>query len=124
MERDAGDTAEAIAAATEQIGAAGRRRSRRRTTGSPWSTDPSYATYFGAANVSAEKATLINRVNQVYMDDLAIQFLLVANNDLLNLDTAALATTAGRSLRCERLLHRRPSSQTGAPATCSTATCS
>ena len=94
VERDAGDTAEAIAAATEQIGppdgAVVQKDYRLALV-----TDPSYATYFGAANVSAEKATLINRVNQVYMDDLAIQFLLVANNDLLNLNTAALATTAG-----------------------------
>ena len=56
-------------------------------------TDPSYATYFGAANVTAEKASLIHRVNQVYMDDMAIRFLLITDNDLLNLDTAALATT-------------------------------
>ena len=36
-------------------------------------TDPTYATYFGTANVLAEKVTLINRVNQVYNDDLAIR---------------------------------------------------
>ena len=81
----------------------------RRTYRLAFVTDPTYATYFGAANVSAEKATLINRVNQVYKDDLAIQFVLVADTDQLNLDTAALATGPQRSLRRERLLHPRPS---------------
>ena len=33
-------------------------------------SDPSYAAYFGTANVLAEKVTLINRVNQIYNDDL------------------------------------------------------
>lgn len=57
-------------------------------------TDPSYATYFGTANVLAEKVTLMNRVNQVYTDDLAIRMLLVDGTDRLNLDTAAKATGA------------------------------
>ena len=52
-------------------------------------SDPAYADYFGAANVTAAKVVLINRVNQIYEDDLAIHLSLVANNDLLNLDTAA-----------------------------------
>lgn len=55
-------------------------------------TDPAYANFFGAANVTAAKVTLMNRVNQVYEDDLSIRMVLVANNDLLNLNTAALAT--------------------------------
>ena len=88
-------------------------------------TDPSYAAYFGAANVSAEKATLINRVNQVYMDDLAIQFLLVANTDLLNLNTAALATTAGGPCGANACYTDRPElARRLHAATCSTATCS
>ena len=37
-------------------------------------TDPSYADYFGTENVLAEKVTLINRVNQIYNDDLAIRW--------------------------------------------------
>ena len=57
-------------------------------------TDPSYATYFGTANVLAEKVTLVNRVNEVYNDDLAIRLVLINDTDKLNLDTAAKATGA------------------------------
>ena len=59
-------------------------------------TDPAYATFFNfsanPANVTAAKVVLMNRVNQVYEDDLSIRMVLVANNDLLNLNTAAQAT--------------------------------
>ena len=55
-------------------------------------TDPGYATYFGGpANVTAAKVTLMNRVDQIYEEDLSIFMVLVANNDLLNLDTYAQA---------------------------------
>jgi hypothetical protein len=57
-------------------------------------SDPAYATFHGAANVTAAKVTLVNRVNQVYEDDLAIRLTLVAGNDALNLDTAAQMTGA------------------------------
>ena len=57
-------------------------------------SDPAYATYHGAANVTAAKVTLVNRVNQIYEDDLAIRLSLVAGNDLLNLNTAAQMTGA------------------------------
>ncbi|MGL5909619.1 MAG: M12 family metallo-peptidase, partial [Phycicoccus sp.] len=54
-------------------------------------SDPSYAAYFGSANVLAEKVTLVNRVNQVYNDDLAVTLRLVNATDDLNLDTEAKA---------------------------------
>lgn len=94
VERDLEDVDEAVDGGTAQLGAPDapvvQKDFRLALV-----TDPSYATYFGAANVTAEKASLINRVNQVYMDDMAIRFLLIEDNDLLNLNTAALATTAG-----------------------------
>ena len=57
-----------------------------------FATDPTYAEYFGTANVLAEKVTLINRVNQIYNDDLAIKMVLIDETDDLNLDTEAKAT--------------------------------
>lgn len=58
-------------------------------------TDPSYADYFGSENVMAEKVTLINRVNQIYNDDLAIRMILVEATESLNLDSPQLATSPG-----------------------------
>jgi Metallo-peptidase family M12B Reprolysin-like/Putative Ig domain len=56
-------------------------------------TDPGYAAYFGgSANVTPAKVALINRVSQVYEDDLSITLQLIGNTDLLNLDTWAAAT--------------------------------
>ncbi|WP_148615086.1 M12 family metallo-peptidase [Nocardioides rubriscoriae] len=57
-------------------------------------TTPSYAADFGTANVLAEKVRVINRANAIYMDDMAIKFVLVDGTDKLNLDTAAKATGA------------------------------
>lgn len=57
-----------------------------------FATDPSYADYFGTANVLAEKVTLINRVNQIYNNDFAIKMVLIDETDDLNLDTEAKAT--------------------------------
>ena len=56
-------------------------------------TDSTYADYFGSANVLAEKTTLVNRVNEVYNDDVAIRFEMVTGTDTkLNLDTPAKET--------------------------------
>jgi reprolysin-like metallo-peptidase family M12B/putative Ig domain-containing protein len=55
-------------------------------------TDPSYATFFGAANVTAAKVTLMNRVAQVYADETAIRLVLINDTDKTNLNTAAQAT--------------------------------
>jgi Metallo-peptidase family M12 len=55
-------------------------------------TDPSYATYFGAENVTAAKVTLVNRVTQIYEEESAIRLVLVDGTDRTNLDTAAKAT--------------------------------
>ena len=58
-------------------------------------TDPTYATYFGAANVTAAKVTLMNRVDQIYEDELAIRMVLINQTDKLNLNTAADMTERG-----------------------------
>jgi reprolysin-like metallo-peptidase family M12B len=55
-------------------------------------TDPGYSAFFGGpANVTAAKVALMNRVNQIYEDDLTIRMQFVPNNDLLNLNNYALA---------------------------------
>lgn len=74
---------------------------QRRTFRLALVTDPAYARYFGTGGqpadpdvVLAEKAVLMNRVNQIYNDDLAIHMVLVDGSEALNLDTDAKATGA------------------------------
>ncbi len=55
-------------------------------------SDPTYAAYFGSENVLAAKVALVNRVDQVYEDDLSIRLVLIDQTDRLNLDTVARAT--------------------------------
>jgi hypothetical protein len=52
--------------------------------------DPSFADYYGTANVLSAKVAIVNRVNEIYSSDLAVTFLLDAN-PVLNLDTDAKA---------------------------------
>jgi len=55
-------------------------------------TDPGYASFHGGpANVTAAKVTLMNRVTQIYEDDLSIRLQLIGGTDLLNFDTYAQA---------------------------------
>ena len=61
-------------------------------------TDPGYSTYHGGpANVTPAKVALMNRVSQVYEDDLSITLQLIAQTDLLNLNTWADAIGPERS---------------------------
>ena len=71
--------------------------------------------------MTAAKVTLMNRVNQIYEDETAIRLVLIADNDKLNLNTAALATEPERAVRLGAVLHRRHQ-LARAPAPRSTAT--
>ncbi len=51
--------------------------------------DPTFATYYGSANVLAAKVTIVNRLNQIWERDFAAHMTLVANTATLNFDTTA-----------------------------------
>src|SRR4051794_33597651 len=56
-------------------------------------TDPGYSNYLGGpANVTAGKVALINRVSQVYHDDMSIQLQIISQTDQLNLNDWGAAT--------------------------------
>jgi hypothetical protein len=55
-------------------------------------TDPTYAEYFGAANVTAAKVALVNRVTHVYESETSIRLMLIDDDDVLNLNTDAQMT--------------------------------
>ncbi len=54
-------------------------------------TEQTYAAYFGTANVLSTKTIQVNRADHIYMDDMAIKFVLAEGSDDLNLDTDAKA---------------------------------
>ena len=104
----------------------GRRRARSRCACTGWRcsrTRRTRATTPGTT--TAAKVVLVNRLNQIYEQDLAIRLLLVAGNDQLNLDTAAVATgTNGpcgaaacyTTRSCRPATARRSSAPTPSPA--------
>jgi hypothetical protein len=93
VERETREITNAVAQRDVQAKKSGKRVSQRLYR-LALTSDPSYAKYFGTENVLAEKVTLINRVNQIYNDDLAIELRLINETDKLNLDTDAEATGA------------------------------
>lgn len=95
VERGPVDTAEILAAAPSVAQRpAANTPVTLRTFRMAFVTDPTYATYFGTANVLSAKATLIARADQIYNDDLAVRFVLINDTDRLNLDTQAKASGA------------------------------
>ncbi len=90
--------------AQQRIGEGGGNAVVARTYRIAFATDPSYSTYFAPDAttpaeynllVTAAKATLMNRVNQIYGDDMSLRMLLVNDTDKTNFNTAADAYDAG-----------------------------
>lgn len=82
--------AEPVPAARPAPGALVSRREYRLALAS----DPTYADEFPGA-VDEAKATLVNRANQLYNDDVAIKMILVDGNEQLNFDTPPAFALAG-----------------------------
>ena len=63
----------------------------QRTYRTAIANDPAYADFFGGgdANVLAAKTTMVNRLNQVYNDDLAVKLVLINETNALNFETEA-----------------------------------
>ena len=82
-------------------------------------TDPTYAEYVAPGSnagtisdtesnpAARRQAALMDRVNQIYNDDLAVKMVLVHGTDKMNLDTVAEASGANGPCGA-RLLHRGP----------------
>ena len=98
---------EAVETEIERIGEGPGNPARQRDYRLALMTDPSYAEYFAkglnddpAENaqsnllVNAEKVTLVNRMNQIYGDDIGMNLILVNDLDKLNLNSMAEATGA------------------------------
>ncbi|GIF72985.1 M12 family metallo-peptidase [Asanoa siamensis] len=90
VERD--DVASAVEGLADEVAAVAGAPVSLRTYRVALVTDPSYATFFGAENVTAAKVTLMNRVTQVYEDETAIRLVLINDTEKTNLNTPALAT--------------------------------
>ena len=93
-----------VADALQRIGEGADNPVKARTYRIAFTTDPTYSAYFapGATTqveynllVTAAKATLMNRVNQVYGDDMSLRMVLVDDTDLTNFNTTADAYSAG-----------------------------
>ena len=66
-------------------------------------TDPSYSDFSGGpANVTAAKVTLINRVSQVYEQDMSIKLQLIANDRLAEPEHVGAGDRPQRPVRCSR----------------------
>jgi hypothetical protein len=101
------DQVSAVRGSDESIGEGPDGLAKQRTYRLALLTDPSYADFFASglndgsqdpasnAAVLAAKVTLVNRVNEIYEDDLGVRMVLIDDTDKLNLNTNAKANVAG-----------------------------
>ncbi len=99
-----GEGARTLTSNDQQVGEGGGNAVIARTYRVALATDPTYSAYFAPDAttpsqynllVTAAKATLMNRVNQIYGDDMSLRMLLVNQTDKTNFNTAADAFQAG-----------------------------